>query len=162
MLATVCALGMFSGAPQAQSGDSVAKQFIGMWRLVSRPQKLTDGTTRQYPISVGYIIYTDTGRMCYVAMDPSRPKWASDTPTSAEALSGMNGLGAYCATVEVHAAEGFVVHHVEIDRSPNFVGRDRKRFFKFETPNRVALRIDPIELKAPIVEDTLIWERVQK
>jgi len=101
--------------------------------------------------------------MCYVAMNPNRTKWKSETaPTPEEALSGITGLGAYCATVEIHAKEGIVVHHVEIERNPNLVGRARKRWFTFQGPNRVALRIDTPELNPPVVEDTATWDRVTK
>lgn len=143
--------------------DPVAKQFIGMWRLASRTQRLVDGTTRQSPISAGYIIYADSGHVCYVAMNPDRAKWKSETaPTAEEAISGITGLGANCATVEIHSKEGFVVHHVEIEKTPNVVGRARKRWFTFQGPNRVVLRVDTPELISPVVEDTLAWDRVQK
>lgn len=163
VLAVVMVFGMLNGPSHAQSVDAVAKQFVGMWRLVSWPQRLADGTTRQDPRSAAYIIYTDTGHMCSVGMAPDRPRWQTESaPTPSEALAAMGGAGlyAYCARVEVHAAEGFVLHYVEIDKSPNNVGRTRKRWFTFEGPNRVALRIDTPELTAPIVESTLIWERV--
>lgn len=118
---------------------------------------------RQSPRSVGYIVYTDTGHMCYVSMNPNRPRWKSEAaPTPEEALSAITGLGAYCATVEIHAKEGFVIHHVEVERTPNFVGRARKRWFTFEGPNRVSLRIDTPELTSPVVESILTWERVVK
>jgi hypothetical protein len=142
--------------------DAIATQFVGIWKLVSWEQRLADGTTRQAPNSVGYIIYTDTGHMCYVGMNPNRPRWASRTPTEAEALSGIIGLGAYCATVEVHADEGYVLHHVEIERVPNNVGIVRKRWFTFHSPDRVSLRVDEPELVAPIVHSVLTWERVRK
>jgi hypothetical protein len=149
----------------ARSQDNVANQLVGMWRLVSWTQRLADGTTRQYP-SVSYIIYTDTGHMCYVLMNPNRPKWKSGTaPTPDEAVSGMGSnteFGAYCSSVEVHAKEGFVLHHVEIERVPNNVGTTRKRWFAFEGRNRMSLRIDPPELPSGVVENTLMWERVQK
>jgi len=155
--------GPLSSMSRAQSQDDITKQFVGTWRLVSWAQRLADGTTRQNPISVAYLIYTDTGHMCSVFMNPNRPLWKSATaPTPEEALSGITGMGSYCATVEIHAKEGFVIHHVEIDKSPNVVGRDRKRWFTFSGPNRVALRIDTPELTAPVVESTLIWERVVK
>ncbi len=130
-------------------------------------QRLADGTTRQAPNSVGYIIYTDTiytdtGHMCYVGMNPNRPEWASRTPTETEAFSAITGLGAYCGTVEVHADERFVLHRVEIERSPNNVGMVRKRWFTFHGPNRVSLRVDEPELIPPIVESVLTWERVSK
>ncbi len=163
VLTTALVLGSFAGASYAQSDDPIAKQFVGMWKLVSRTQRLADGTTRQHPINTAYIIYTNTGQMCYVGMDPNRPKWKSAAePTPEEALSGITGLGAYCATVEIHAKEGFVVHHVLIERVPNLVGRARKRWFTFEGQNRVTLRIDSPELGARIVDDRLIWERVTR
>jgi hypothetical protein len=157
--------GILSQPSHAQSDDAIATQFVGIWRLVSWSQRLADGTTRQSPLSVGYIIYTDTNRMCYVSMAPNRPAWKSETaPTESEALSGMGNPAfyAYCAGVEVHPIEGFVLHHVEIDKVPNLVGRTRKRWFTFDGPNRVMLRIDPSELGPPLVESTLTWERVLK
>jgi hypothetical protein len=156
--------GLMAGFPAAQSRaeDDVAKQLLGIWRLVSWEQRLADGTTRQAPNSVGYIIYTDTGHMCYVGMNPNRPKWASRTPTESEAVSGITGLGAYCGTVEAHADEGFILHRVEIERSPNNVGMLRKRWFTFHSADRVSLRVDEPELVPPIVESVLTWERVRQ
>jgi hypothetical protein len=116
-------------------------------------------------LSVAYVIYPDTRHMCYVAMDPNRPRRKSATaPTPEEALSGIGstGFSAYCASVEIHAKEGFVVHHVEIEKSPNIVGRARKRWFTFDGTKHLSLRIDTPELTASVVEDTLIWERVVK
>ena len=154
----------FQTHAQSQDDASTAKQFVGMWRLVSWPQRLADGTTRQNPQSVAYVMFSDTGHMCFVAMNPSRPKWKSaNTPTPEEMVSGLgNDFGAYCAAVEVHAKEGFFLQHVEINKSPNVVGMTRKRWFTFDGPNRVALKIDPAENTPPVVESTLIWERVRK
>jgi hypothetical protein len=112
-------------------------------------------------VSVAYLIYVDGGHMCYVGMDPSRPSWKSETvPTPEEAVVGLAGLGAYCSTVDIHPNEGFVVHHIEIEKVPNLVGRDRKRWFVFETADRLRLRIDTSELSQPVVDDELVWERV--
>jgi hypothetical protein len=154
----------------SQDNIVLGKQLIGMWRLVSYPQRLADGTTEQNPRSVGYITYIDTSpiRMCWVAMNPNRRKWNRGnvsagvyTPTSEEAIFGITGLNAYCATVEIHAKEGFVFHHVEIERIPNDVGMTRKRWFTFEGSNRMSLRIDRSELDPPTVETILIFERVR-
>lgn len=108
-------------------------------------------------------IYTNSGHMCFVAMNPKRPKWKSQiSPTAEEMVSALSdgGFYAYCGTVEVHAQEGFVVHHIEIDKVPNLVGTTRKRWFEFEGPNRLRLRID--SPPAPIVESALVWERLQE
>jgi hypothetical protein len=149
--------------PEAQSTGDVAAQFIGTWRLVSWTQRLSDGASRSDPRNVGYIIYSDAGYMCYSSMAADRTRWKSDNPTAEEALAAMGvPYNAYCARVEVHAEEGFVIHHVEVDKSPNMIGRTRKRWFTFQGRDRLALRIDPSELAPPIVESTLVWERVRK
>jgi hypothetical protein len=63
--------------------------------------------------------------------------------------------------VEVHAKEGFVLHHVELDKSRNLVGRTRKRWFTLQD-NRLTLRVDSPELPATLVDWTLVWERVER
>jgi hypothetical protein len=144
--------------------DNVSPLFVGMWRLVSWVYRLDDGTIKHDPKSVAYFIYTDTNHVCYVAMNPNRPRWRSaTTPIPEEMASGLGngGFYAYCARVEVHANEGFLLLHLEIDKSPNMVGATRKRWFTFEGPNRVLLRVDPRENTLPVIESTLIWERVR-
>jgi hypothetical protein len=93
-------------------------------------------------------------------MDPSRPTWTAD-PTEAEELTAFRGLGAYCATVELNTNEGFVIHHVEIAKGPNAVGIERKRWFEFDGPDRLNLRVEPTENVPPLVESALVWERVK-
>jgi len=161
-ISMLLAFGLLNSMSYAQSQDDIAKQFVGMWRLVSWPERLADGTTRQNALSVAYVTYTDTGHMCFVGMTPNRPKWKSAlAPTPKEALSvTFPGAESYCSTVEIHAKEGYVIHHIEIDTIPNAVGTDRKRWFTFQGPNRVLLRMDPPI--APALESTLIWERVVK
>ncbi len=161
-ISMLLAFGLLNSTSYAQSQGDIARQFVGMWRLVSWPQRLADGTTRQNPQSVAYLIYTDTGHMCYVGMTPSRPKWKSVyAPTPEEALSAAYpGAEGYCSTVEIHAKEGYLIHHIEIDTIPNAVDTDRKRWFTFQGPNRVSLRTDPPQ--PGFVESTLIWERVVK
>jgi hypothetical protein len=161
--AALCALLVLGSLSSAQSQDDAARQFVGMWRLVSRPQRLADGTTRQNPQGVAYFIYTDTGHMCFLSMNPNRPRWRSATsPTQEEELSAARGFNAYCAAIEMHAKEGFIIQHREIDQNPNGIGSVHKRWFAFQGPDRLSLRIDSAELNAPVVEDTLIWERVVK
>jgi hypothetical protein len=157
-------LAMLALAQDHQSSDDVAKQFAGMWRLVSNPQRLADGTTREGSNSVAYAMF-DSGasHMCFISMNPNRPQWKLETtPTPEEGLAAIKGFGAYCGTVEIHAKEGFIVRNYEINQSPNAVGKVTKRWYTFQGPNRMSLRIDTTELAAPFVENTLIWERVGK
>ena len=140
---------------------TAARRLVGMWRLADRTVTFADGTSRPDPRTTAYIVYSDTGMTCYIAMDPTRAAWASElTPTPAEAVAGITGLGAYCGTFRVDAKEGSVIHRMEIERIPNLVGRDRKRWFTFDGPDRLILKVDPSEFRPPIVERRLLWERV--
>ena len=136
---------------------AIARRLIGTWRLVSHPYRFADGRSVQSRYSVGYIIYTDTSpvHMCFVGMDPNQS--ASAPATDAEAA----GNAPYCSTVEVHAKDGFVLHHVEVSTIPNSVGMTRRRYFTFDGPDRVTLRVDPAELPPPFVDVMLVWERVK-
>lgn len=144
----------------AEAHAEIPAEFVGMWRLVSHVQRFDDGTERPSPRSVAYITYSQSGHMCFVSMAPDRPQWQSaNRPTPAEATALMDELAAYCATVEVNMREGFLLHDVTIDRSPNLVGISRKRWFTFDG-NRLTLRTDPAELRAPMVASELTWERI--
>ena len=157
-------LSQFGGTLHAQSQDDIAKRFAGTWRLVSNPQRFADGTTRENSNSVAYAMFdSDASHMCFISMNPNRPAWKSETtPTPEEALSAAKGFGAYCGTVEIHAKEGFIVRKYEVNQNPNLVGKVTKRWFTFQGPNRMSLRIDAPELNAPMVDNTLIWERIVK
>jgi len=125
---------------RAQSQEDIAKQFAGMWRLVSNPQRLVGGTTREGSNSVGYAFFDATAsHMCFLSMNHSRPPWKSETtPTPEEGLSAIRGLGAYCATIEIHAKEGFMIRHYEINQIPNAVGRATKRWYTFQGIDRMS------------------------
>jgi hypothetical protein len=151
-----------SAVASAKAEDhAAARRLVGMWRLVDRTVTFADGTSRPDPRTTAYIFYSDTGMTCYIAMDPTRAAWKSETaPTPEEAVASIGGLGAYCGTFRVNAAEGSVVHRMEIERIPNLVGRDRKRWFAFQDANHLILKVDPSEFRAPVVERRLLWERV--
>jgi hypothetical protein len=156
------ALGQLNSTSPAQSQEDIAKQFAGLWRLVSSPQRLVDGTTREGSNTVGYAFFNpNADHMCFLTMNPSRPQWKSEaTPTPEEGLSAIKGFGAYCATIEIHANEGFMIRHYEINQTPNAVGRTTKRWYTFQGTNRMSLRVDASELNRPVVESIFVWERV--
>ncbi len=147
----------------AQSPGTVTNQLVGTWRLISASQRLADGTVRPDPQTgprgAGYIMYSETGRMCAVLANPDRPRWKSETaPVEAEVRAAFDGLVAYCGTYDVNEAEGYVVHHIEMDRVPNHSGADRKRFITL-SGSRLVLRPAP-PLPAGVEEWTVEWERV--
>ncbi len=146
-----------------QSDATVAKQLLGAWRLVSWTQRLADGTERPAATDVGYLIYTDVNRMCAMIMDSRRAKWAPGAPASVEDAVRRNaGYISYCASVELHASEGFILHHVDMERNPNTIGTTRKRWFSFQGPDTLRLRIDAAELQGNVKESVLVWQRVMQ
>ena len=150
------------GQSQAQSTDDVARQLAGMWRLVSNPQRLADGTTRQGANSVGYASFDAVGKhMCFVSMNPNRPTWKLETaPTPEEGLTALRGINVYCATLEIHPTEGFMDRRYDVNQNPNAVGRATRRWYSFQGADRMTLRVDAAELTKPVVETLFIWERV--
>ena len=94
--------------------------------------------------------------------DPDRPTWKSAAgPTPEEAVTTLRGVNSYCATLEVHATEGFMDRHYDINQNPNQVGRATRRWFSFQGPDKLTLRVDDAELNKPVVETLFIWERVK-
>ena len=73
------AAGVLGAAGQPADEGAVARRLVGMWRLVDRTVTFADGTTRPDPRTMAYILYSDTGITCYVAMDPGRAPWTSET-----------------------------------------------------------------------------------
>jgi Lipocalin-like domain len=155
-----------SGAFAALCGEAsgpLRARLVGTWRLVSATQRLTDGTVRPDPQTgpkgVGYLIYTEGGRVSVVVGNPERSRWQSvQTPSDAELRNAFDGLVAYAGTFEVNEAEHYVVHHIEVDRVPNSTGADRKRFCSLSA-NRLVLTAAP-PLPAGVKEWTIVWERV--
>ena len=62
---------------QTNTSTGAQSPLVGAWRLVSTEQRLTDGTVRPSPIygpnGTGYLMYSATGRMCVILVNPDRP-----------------------------------------------------------------------------------------
>jgi len=93
-------------------------------------------------------------------MKSDRPKLKQDA-TAEEQLSALKDFLGYCATIEIHAKEGFLARRYEIVSSPNDVGATNKRWYSFQDADHMSLRIandgDP-----PEVGNFYNWERVGK
>jgi hypothetical protein len=147
--------------------DSAAQKFLGAWKFISSIQTLADGTRKPVPgyglNGVGNIIYTPQGRMMVFIMEPERAPFADPSrPTEAELRAATRGFLAYGGRYEVNAAEGYVLHHVDMEPSPNRVGITLKRFFSFsqhEGAERLILRA--ADLPPGVIDYAITWERLQ-
>lgn len=144
------------------AGPDIARQFVGVWKLVSWTNHWVDGTSTPDRRNVGYIIYTEGGHMCWTGMDSNRPHWESKkSPSKSELESAFFGAAAYCSTVELHIDEGFVLHHVQSAIWPDAAGSTWKRTFEFDGPDRLTLSEDPAGLTPPQAGSVLVWERIE-
>jgi hypothetical protein len=155
---------LLAGQSAPAAAQSAAAKLVGAWRLVAATQRMADGTERPDPNvgakAQGYIIYTPTGQVCATLANSERPRWkVGDQPTAAEASAIVGNMVAYCGTYTVDEAGGFIVHHVELDLSPNRTGTDRKRFFTL-SGDRLVLRPAP-PLPQGVQEWTVTWERAR-
>jgi len=148
---------------EAPARAQTRNPLVGTWALVSTIVTLADGRTRPDPqvgpTPKGYMIYGDANVMCAQFTNPARSQWRSTTQPSVEELrSTIDFMGAYCARYEVNVAESYVLHHVEIDRVPNFSNQIRRRNFRFEGRDRLVLTaVPPPEGLAAL---TITWRRV--
>jgi hypothetical protein len=160
----VTAILLFGSQPAVAAAQDAATDIVGTWRLVAARQRMADGTERPDPNvgaqARGYIIYTPTGQVCAMLGNSERARWiVGDQPTAAEALAIPGNIVAYCGTYTVDVAGGFVLHHVELDLSPNRSGTDRKRFFTI-SEDRLVLRPAP-PLPEGVQDWTVTWQRVR-
>jgi len=114
--------------------------------------------------NIGYALFDAAGsHMCFLSMSPNRPTWKSEgAPTPEEGLTALRGINTYCATLDINAKEGFMDRRYEINQNPNIIGKASRRWYSFQGPNRMALKVDAAELNKPVVETLFVWERVTK
>ena len=157
----VAAVANSVGNAQTTTSDSdAAKRLVGAWRLVSWTEKLADGTVRPSAAAdTGYLVYS-VDHMCALLANSKRKGWSGQPADLADAAARASGVVSYCARVDMHAGEGFVLHTVDLDLNPRIIGTVRKRWFTFDGPDRLSLRVDPAETQRTVQESVLVWERV--
>jgi hypothetical protein len=143
------------------SDSEVAQRLVGAWRLVSWTETLADGTVRPSAAGdQGDLVYS-VDHMCAVIQNSKRQGWSGPPSDLADASSRLAGVIGYCGKVDIHASEGFLVHTVDMDFNPRNIGIVRKRWFTFEGPDRLSLRVDSSETQRNVVKSVLTWERIR-
>jgi hypothetical protein len=152
-----------SSAPvEYRPQSSIREYFLGTWKLISTENKYPDGHTTPYPDlgpdATGFLMYTPSGHMCAQLMKPGRPRWAEDsTPTTAEAVSALDGFISYCGTFEILENEHTVVHHPETAWSPNWPRTIQERPYHLVSQDRFFFRGVKREKQKDGTEIPVIW-----
>jgi hypothetical protein len=116
--------------------EDLALLFIGSWSLVSWIRTNSDGQD-EYPYgedAVGCIMYTADGRMAAHLMRRRRALLRSENSrdtTPDERAAAFLDYFSYCGPYTVQPVAQTVTHHVEASSSPNWVGTDQVREFRF-------------------------------
>ena len=137
-------------------------QFHGTWQLVSTKQTMADGSTRSDPDigdhGVGQLMLdASTGRMCVTVANGDRTPWADAAkPTDAEVREAMAKMVAYCGSWDVDTARQELVYRLEIDRSPNQQGTERRRQYAWKEDR---LFLNPTPLPAGVTKWEIEWTR---
>ena len=103
----------------------------------------------------GILIYTPTGYISALLMNPDRDKFASNdlkAGTTEEIKRAYENFDAYCGTYTVDENKGTVTHHVKGAKFPNWVGTDQVRYFE--------LKNDKLQIKATLEIEGKNWHGV--
>jgi hypothetical protein len=140
------------------------ESLVGAWRLVSFVTTDGQGGVRQYwdDRALGVIIYTPDGLVSAQLYDARRPRLGTvwDRASASAAHAAFIGMASYYGRYRVDATRGTVTHIIEGAMSPDWIGTELVRGYRFLAPNRVELRV-LTSADGPVVGDTaLVWERV--
>jgi Lipocalin-like domain len=137
-------------------------QFLGSWKLVSWKIPGEDGSPH-FPLgkkAKGLIVYAPDGYMFAALMAPDRTKFAGDDPLTAsayEAMSAMRGYHTYCGRYRVF--DDHVVHTVEMALSPNMIGSEQIRYYRFDG-DLLILTTPPLTRAGVTGVAELVWRKV--
>ena len=159
-------LALLAACATPPAADKVATDprapFDGSWQLVSTTQTMADGSTRSDPDigdhGVGQLMLdASNDRMCVTVANGDRTRWADALkPTDAEVRESMTKMVAYCGTWSVDTAKQELVYKLEIDRSPNQQGTERRRQYAWKGDH---LFLNPTPLPAGVTKWEIEWKR---
>jgi hypothetical protein len=137
---------------------------VGAWRLVSFIVSERDGGSRPYwdDRASGLIIYTRDGRVSAQLYDARRPRLGTvwDRAEAQAARAAFGGMASYYGRYRIDASRGTVTHTIEGAMSPDWIGTELVRGYRFLGPDRVELRV-LTSAEGPVAGDVVLtWERV--
>jgi hypothetical protein len=165
ILMFICMLPLSARAQE----DSIAKRFIGAWKLVS-----VEGEDPVFPLGFdhpsGMIIYDASGWMSVqIAVKADRKPFARGLRSGSveEKAAALDSYFAYYGTYTVDSEKKTVTHHVENHSWPGRHGVDNVRWFEFEGNDRLILLVPVSDGKGGVIDRDkatykLVWQRVNK
>lgn len=144
-----------------KSVAELEREIVGAWRLVKTQETLADGTVRPKPAygpdGTGYIIYDPAHVMCVFLANPKAPPTPPGQPRG-QPGSSMDSPASYCGRWRVDPNGPRIIHLVEMDVFPQYVGQDRGRLYKREGD---LLYLRPAVSVPGVVDYFLAFEKVR-
>ena len=114
---------------------------------------------------LGQIIYTADGHMAAQLYDSRRPRlgvrWDRAEPAAASAA--FAGVVTYFGTYSVDTVAKIVTHEVRGAMTPDWIGTNLVRGYRFLGPNRIELRVVTDATGQRVANGTVLeWERAQE
>jgi len=138
--------------------------LVGTWQLVSFMAPDGTGGLRPYwdDRAAGLIVYTPDGRVSAQVYDARRPRlgtpWERVSPAAAQ--TAFVGMASYYGRYRVDASRSTVTHVIEGAMSPDWIGTELVRGYRFLTRDRVELRVLTTADGQSAADSVLVWERV--
>jgi hypothetical protein len=144
------------------STETVQKDIVGTWRLVSFHLRTLDGQL-SYPYGcdvVGYYIFSESGYASVALMPAQRRKFVDGDimgGSTEEKVAAAETFIGYSGQYEIQGDK--LVVHPDVSFFPNWVGVDQVRIFELEG-NTLTLRTLPALVRGMQQTAHLFWERV--
>jgi len=150
-------------ASPAMSQQSIKRQFVGTWTLVSIQYVHPDGSKIEPfgPNAKGILVF-DGERFATQVMAANRPKFASNNRmigTPEEYKSVSQGVVAYFGAYTVDEANRVVTLHIDRSSFPNWDGTDQRR--KFEFVGNELRYMGASSTANPAEAAVLVWKRAR-
>jgi hypothetical protein len=157
------AFGIRALAQPSQDEAEIRRKIVGTWKLVLEENTLKDGSkTHDYgPNGKGFLMYSADGHMCFVAMDPDRPRWKNpEKPTQEEKASAFDGSYGYCGPYEIDMQHNLLIHLPEVSTGPSYVGTRQIRPYQFDG-DRIVLSGGTVEDEPDLASWKIVWEKIK-
>jgi hypothetical protein len=167
LAALVLALAIASALPRAGVAQSQGTKhnFVGTWKLVSVTATTDKGETIKDAYGArpeGLLTYTANGRVTGLeAYDGRKPLSSGDRESAPveERADAFSKFISYAGTYKV--AGNKVTYHIEASSLPNEVDTSLVNEFRFEGPDRFALRTPSLVRNGTRQVQEKVWERVK-
>lgn len=144
--------------------QTLKKDLVGAWRLVSYIDVPLDGSAPNYPIgedAQGIILYTPDGFMSAQLMVSARPEFASGDwfeGSYEEFRAEAGGYIAYSGPYDVDE-QGTLTHTMDVSLFPNWLNQTQPRIVNLDGDILKLSTASPIRSHGRAVNSYLTWRR---